>query len=191
MRCPAFSIYIFRDHVGTESFEDSLAQRVFCVRHIFGGTHLVWIYPHGIFIACTCRDCCERYYIAFPKLADSCFGNTQSHMAFVEVRAVMVFSKDDAVAAFIKTVISDKRGGVLCRSQLNLETVCQQGAPLEFKKIRDTIPKHDQFTVKHCTFRYVAVLKEKYGCFVSEMLIKIKWQFILFENGRYDTMTEE
>ena len=64
-------------------------------------------------------------------------------------------------------------GRMPCGCQFNLEAVCQQGAPLKFKKVRDAIPKHHQFTVKHCTFRYVAVLKEKYGCFVSEMLIRL------------------
>ena len=85
MKCPALSVYILRHHVCAESFEDSLAQGVLCVWHIFHGTYLIRIYPHGIFIACTCRDGYERHCTAFLKLADGRFGNTKSHMAFVEV----------------------------------------------------------------------------------------------------------
>ena len=85
MKCPALSVYILRHHVCAESFEDSLAQGVLCVRHIFHGTYLIRIYSDGIFIACTCRDCYERHCTAFLKLADGRFGNTKSHMAFVEV----------------------------------------------------------------------------------------------------------
>ena len=101
MKCPALSVYILRHHVCAESFEDSLAQGVLCVWHIFHGTYLIRIYPDGIFIACTCRDCCERHRTAFPKLADGRFGNTQGHMAFIEVRAVMIFSKDDAESLYV------------------------------------------------------------------------------------------
>lgn len=45
------SVYILRHHVCTESFEDSLTQRVFCVRHIFHSTYFVRINPNGGFIA--------------------------------------------------------------------------------------------------------------------------------------------
>ena len=45
------SVYILRHHVCTESFEDSLTQRVFCVRHIFHSTYFVRINPYGGFIA--------------------------------------------------------------------------------------------------------------------------------------------
>ena len=44
-----------------------------------------------------------------------------------------------------------------CSSHFNLEAVCQQGAPLEFKKVRNAISKHHQFTVKHCPLRHVTV----------------------------------
>ena len=68
MKCPALSVYILRHHVCAESFEDSLAQGVLCVWHIFHGTYLIRIYPDGIFIACTCRDCYERHCTAYRDI---------------------------------------------------------------------------------------------------------------------------
>ena len=44
-----------------------------------------------------------------------------------------------------------------CSSHFNLEAVCQQGAPLEFKKVRDAVLQYHQFTVQHCPLRYAAV----------------------------------
>ncbi len=68
MKCPALSVYILRHHVCAESFEDSLAQGVLCVWHIFHGTYLIRIYPDGIFIACTCRNCYERHCTAYRDI---------------------------------------------------------------------------------------------------------------------------
>ena len=51
IKYPDLSVYILRHHVCTESFEDSLTQRVFCVRHIFHSTYFVRINPNGGFIA--------------------------------------------------------------------------------------------------------------------------------------------
>ena len=114
MKCPALSVYILRHHVCAESFEDSLAQGVFCVWHIFHGTYLIRIYPDGIFIACTCRDCYERHCTAFLKLADGRFGNTKSHMAFVEVRAIMIFPKDDTVGLYVFLYIPAYNKFLIC-----------------------------------------------------------------------------
>ena len=68
MKRPALSVYILRHHVCAESFEDSLAQGVLCVWHIFHGTYLIRIYPDGIFIACTCRDCYERHCTVYRDI---------------------------------------------------------------------------------------------------------------------------